>query len=45
LLAADGVLVFEHARKQRVPDLTGRLVRIRQVLSGDSSLTIYTLRS
>jgi 16S rRNA (guanine(966)-N(2))-methyltransferase RsmD len=44
LLADNGVLVLEHARKQGVPDVAGRLVRVRQVASGDSALTLYRLR-
>jgi 16S rRNA (guanine(966)-N(2))-methyltransferase RsmD len=44
VLAVDGVLVLEHAGRQRVPDIAGRLVRVRQVVSGDSSLTFFSHR-
>jgi 16S rRNA (guanine(966)-N(2))-methyltransferase RsmD len=43
VLAPDGILVLEHARRQQVPDTVGRLVRVRQVHSGDSMLTFYAL--
>jgi hypothetical protein len=45
VLAAEGLLVLEHAARQRVPDLAGPLVRVRQVASGDSSLTFYSHRA
>lgn len=41
VLAPDGVLVLEHARKRAVPDSAGRLARVRQIPSGDSALTLY----
>jgi 16S rRNA (guanine966-N2)-methyltransferase len=41
ILAADGVLVLEHARRRRVPESAGGLVRVRQVRSGDSALSLY----
>jgi 16S rRNA (guanine966-N2)-methyltransferase len=40
-LAADGVAVLERARRQRPPETAGPLVRMRDVLSGDSALTFY----
>jgi len=40
-LAADGVLVLEHARRVAAPDGDGRLRRSREVISGDSALTFY----
>jgi 16S rRNA (guanine966-N2)-methyltransferase len=43
VLAPDGVIVLEHARKQHAPDIAGRLVRQREVRSGDSALTFYRL--
>jgi 16S rRNA (guanine(966)-N(2))-methyltransferase RsmD len=43
VLAPDGVLVLEHAKKQHAPDIAGRLVRQREVRSGDSALTFYRL--
>ena len=44
VMAADGVLILEHARKQRAPETAGRLVRSREVASGDSALSLYELR-
>jgi len=41
VLAPEGVLVLEHAKKRQAPALAGRLVRQREVLSGDSTLTFY----
>jgi 16S rRNA (guanine966-N2)-methyltransferase len=40
-LAADGVLVLEHARRQPAPASAGALLRTRQVTSGDSALSFY----
>jgi 16S rRNA (guanine966-N2)-methyltransferase len=42
VLAPDGVLVFEHARRRTAPDAAGSLVRVRQVTSGDSTLSFYS---
>jgi 16S rRNA (guanine966-N2)-methyltransferase len=41
LTAHDGVVVLEHARRDTVPELAGRLVRTRSLLSGDSALAFY----
>ena len=41
-LAAAGVLVFEHPRRRAAPEAAGRLVRVRQVTSGDSALSFYS---
>ena len=41
IVKADGVVVLEHARKRRPPLAAGSLVRSREVISGDSALTIY----
>ena len=41
LLAPGGLLVLEHARRRAAPDTAGRLVRVRQVISGDSALSLY----
>jgi 16S rRNA (guanine966-N2)-methyltransferase len=43
LLAPAGVVVLEHARRADVPTHSGRLVRVRQVISGDSVLSLFTL--
>jgi 16S rRNA (guanine966-N2)-methyltransferase len=40
-LAAGGVAVLEHARRQPAPESAGRLIRVRDVTSGDSVLTFY----
>jgi 16S rRNA G966 N2-methylase RsmD len=40
-VAPGGVLVLEHSRKQTPPAASGGLVRMRQVTSGDSALTLY----
>jgi 16S rRNA (guanine966-N2)-methyltransferase len=41
LVAPGGLVVVEHARRTRSPEAVGRLVRTRQVSSGDSALTFY----
>jgi 16S rRNA (guanine966-N2)-methyltransferase len=41
LLAPDGVVVLEHAKRRRFPDAAGALVRGRQIISGDSALSFY----
>jgi 16S rRNA (guanine(966)-N(2))-methyltransferase RsmD len=41
LLAPDGWVVLEHARRSPAPDHTGRLARARDLRSGDSALAIY----
>jgi 16S rRNA (guanine966-N2)-methyltransferase len=43
LVASDGVVVLEHARRAAAPETAGGLTRVRQVLSGDSALTFYQL--
>jgi 16S rRNA (guanine966-N2)-methyltransferase len=43
VLATDGVLVLEHARRRTVPASAGRLVRVRHMRSGDSALSLYAL--
>lgn len=42
--APGGVLAFEHDRRRRTAEAAGRLVRTREVASGDSALTLYELR-
>ena len=44
LLATDGLLILEHARRIPPPDAAGRLARSRDVVSGDSALTFYEVR-
>jgi len=41
VLAPGGVLVLEHARRRETPDAAGPLTRVRQVTSGDSTLSFY----
>ena len=43
LIAPGGLLVLEHARRRPAPEAAGRLVRVRQVTSGDSTLSFYEL--
>jgi 16S rRNA (guanine(966)-N(2))-methyltransferase RsmD len=42
LLAPDGLLVVEHARRMSSPERAGRLARRRVLISGDSALSFYT---
>jgi 16S rRNA (guanine(966)-N(2))-methyltransferase RsmD len=42
IVRPDGVVVLEHARKSAPPMSPGRLMRTREVRSGDSALTLYT---
>lgn len=44
LLAPDGLVVVEHARRQPSPETAGRLARTRLLTSGDSALSFYTCR-
>lgn len=41
LVAPNGLVVLERARKQQTPEQIASLVRIRDVISGDSALSIY----
>jgi 16S rRNA (guanine(966)-N(2))-methyltransferase RsmD len=41
VLAREGVLVLEHARRQSTPNVVGSLIRSRLVVSGDSALSFY----
>jgi 16S rRNA (guanine966-N2)-methyltransferase len=41
LMAADGLLVLEHARRDEVPVDAGSITKMRDILSGDSALAIY----
>jgi len=42
LVAANGTLVLEHARRHATPASVGELHRTREVLSGDSALAFYS---
>jgi 16S rRNA (guanine966-N2)-methyltransferase len=41
LVAADGIVVFEHAKRMAAPDAAGHLERSRDLTAGDSTLTFY----
>ena len=40
----NGVVVLERGRRRPPPDMTGRLERSRDVVSGDSALTFYEVK-
>lgn len=40
-VAADGLVILEHARRRPAPGEAGRLSRVRVVESGDSALTFF----
>ena len=42
VLAPGGVVVLEHARRRQTAETAGPLVRVRQVTSGDSTLSFYS---
>ena len=44
VLALDGFLVLEHARRLSPPTSVGRLVHTRQVAAGDSALSFYEVK-
>jgi 16S rRNA (guanine966-N2)-methyltransferase len=44
-LASGGLLVLEYARRRGAPAAIGRLVRVREVTSGDSALGFYRTQS
>jgi len=44
IVKPDGVVILEHARKAEAPAAAGRLTRVREVKSGDSTLTFYSCR-
>jgi 16S rRNA (guanine(966)-N(2))-methyltransferase RsmD len=41
LVAADGLLVLEHAKRDAAPPAAGALVKTRDIVSGDSALAFY----
>jgi 16S rRNA (guanine(966)-N(2))-methyltransferase RsmD len=43
ILAPGGIVVVEHARRRPPPGTLGRLVKVRDVRSGDSALSFYAL--
>jgi 16S rRNA G966 N2-methylase RsmD len=44
IVTADGIVVFEHAKRHPPPASAGILQRSRQLVSGDSALTFYSCR-
>jgi len=45
LIASGGLLIIEHAQRRQLPEAAGRLARVRQVRSGDSTLSFYALKT
>ena len=45
VLARDGLVVLEHARRQPAPGMAGRLVLARRLVAGDSALAFYQRQS
>jgi len=43
VVAEQGIVVFEHARRTPAPDRAGRLVKQRELSSGDSALSFYAI--
>ncbi len=43
LVAPDGLLVLEHARRRPAPEQAGRLRKTRDLMSGDSALAFYVI--
>lgn len=41
LMAADGLVVLEHARRRPTPETVGSLVKRRDLIAGDSGLAFY----
>ena len=41
LIAGGALLILEHARRDAAPVTSGPLVRIREIVSGDSALALY----
>jgi 16S rRNA (guanine966-N2)-methyltransferase len=42
VLAPGGLVILEHARRHAAPASAGRLMRVRELTSGDSALAFYT---
>jgi 16S rRNA G966 N2-methylase RsmD len=41
LLAPDGLLIIEHSKRKELPDVSGRLRKIRSLVQGDAALAFY----
>jgi 16S rRNA (guanine(966)-N(2))-methyltransferase RsmD len=44
LVAPEGLLVLEHARRRAAPEAAGDFFRVREVAAGDSALAFYERR-
>ena len=44
LVAADGLLVVEHARRDEAPARAASIVKMRDLFSGDSALSLYRVQ-
>jgi 16S rRNA (guanine(966)-N(2))-methyltransferase RsmD len=44
LLARDGLIVLEHAKRRGAPESVAGLLRIREIIAGDSALSFYSCR-
>ncbi|MEW5980868.1 MAG: 16S rRNA (guanine(966)-N(2))-methyltransferase RsmD [Acidobacteriota bacterium] len=42
-MVPEGVIVLEHARRREVPARAGRAERVRQIVVGDSTLSLYRM--
>jgi 16S rRNA (guanine966-N2)-methyltransferase len=42
IVKPDGIVILEHATKTQTPAAAGRLIRVRELKSGDSALTFYS---
>jgi 16S rRNA (guanine(966)-N(2))-methyltransferase RsmD len=45
VVALGGLVVLEHARRQAAPESLEHLIRVREITSGDSVLSLYELRA
>ena len=41
-LAADGLLILEHSKRQMLPEASGRIRKIRSLVQGDAALAFYS---
>jgi 16S rRNA (guanine(966)-N(2))-methyltransferase RsmD len=41
LLASEGILIIEHSKRKTLPDVSGRLRKIRSLVQGDAALAFY----
>jgi 16S rRNA (guanine(966)-N(2))-methyltransferase RsmD len=44
LVSAGGLLVLEHARRDRAPGAVAALTKLREISSGDSALSLYAVQ-